>query len=93
MDTITKSDLVMFFGSLQEDYKSEPDGVAPRGKYKLSQKSVLNIHINLSSLWCWAVNEKLVKSNIVREIKITKPPSRVIIPIFMNIHLAATTDM
>ena len=81
IDTITKSDLVKFFGWLQQDYESEPDGVAPRGKFKLSQKSVLNIHINLSSLWRWAVNEKLARSNIVREIKITKPPLPVIIPI------------
>jgi integrase/recombinase XerD len=81
IDTITKSDLVRFFGWLQQDYESEPDGVAPRGKFKLSQKSVLNIHINLSSLWRWAVDEKLVRSNIVREIKMTKPPLPVIIPI------------
>ncbi len=81
IDTITKSDLVRFFGWLQQDYQSEPDGVAPRGKFKLSHKSVLNIHINLSSLWRWAVEEKLVRSNIVREIKMTQPPLPVIIPI------------
>ncbi len=49
IDAISKSDLVSFFAWLQEDYESEPDGVAPRGKFKLSQKSILNIHINLSS--------------------------------------------
>ena len=73
IDTISKSDLVKFFAWLQQDYESEPDGVAPRGKFKLSQKSILNIHINLSSLWHWAAEEKLVKTNLLREIKVTKP--------------------
>ena len=48
IDTITKSDLARFFGWLQQDYNSGPDGVTPREKYKLSQKSVLNMHIKLS---------------------------------------------
>lgn len=81
IDTITKSDLVRFFAWLQQDYESEPDGVAPRGKFKLSQKSIFNIHINLSSLWHWALDEKLVKTNILREIKVTKPSAPVINPI------------
>jgi integrase/recombinase XerD len=81
IDSITKADLVRFFAWLQQDYESEPDGVAPRGKFKLSQKSILNIHINLSSLWTWAVGEKLVKTNILREIKVTKPSAPVIEPI------------
>jgi len=81
IDTIAKSDLVKFFAWLQQEYKSEPDGVAPRGKFKLSQKSIFNIHINLSSLWRWAVEEKLVKSNIIREIKMTRPSAPVINPI------------
>lgn len=81
IDSISKSDLVRFFAWLQQDYESEPDGVAPRGKFKLSQKSILNIHINLSSLWTWAVGEKLVKTNILREIKVTKPSAPVIDPI------------
>jgi hypothetical protein len=62
IDTVTRSDLVKFFAWLQQDYESEPDGVAPRGKFKLSQKPILNIHINLSSLWYWALDEKLVKN-------------------------------
>ncbi|HEY5669807.1 MAG TPA: tyrosine-type recombinase/integrase, partial [Anaerolineales bacterium] len=81
IDAITRSDLVKFFAWLQQDYESEPDGVAPRGKFKLSQKSIFNIHIGLSSLWHWALDEKLVKTNIVREIKVTKPSAPVINPI------------
>jgi integrase/recombinase XerD len=81
IDTITRSDLVKFFAWLQQDYESEPDGVAPRGKFKLSQKTIFNIHIGLSSLWQWALVEKLVKTNILREIKVTRPPAPVINPI------------
>jgi site-specific recombinase XerD len=81
IDAISKQDLVTFFAWLQQDYESEPDGVAPGGKFKLSQKSILNIHINLSSLWDWAAEEKLVKTNILREIKVTKPSVPVIDPI------------
>ena len=81
IDTVTRSDLVKFFAWLQQDYESEPDGVAPRGKFKLSQKSIFNIHIGLSSLWQWALTEKLVKTNLLREIKITRPSAPVINPI------------
>lgn len=81
IDAITRSDLVKFFAWLQQDYESEPDGVAPRGKFKLSQKTIFNIHIGLSSLWQWALVEKLVKTNILREIKVTRPSAPVINPI------------
>jgi site-specific recombinase XerD len=81
IDTITRSDLVKFFAWLQQDYESEPDGVAPRGKFKLSQKSIFNIHIGLSSLWQWALVEKLVKTNVLRGINVTRPSAPVINPI------------
>ncbi len=70
--TITKGEMIDFFAWLQEEYISEPDGVAPRGKFKLSAKTVLNIHTNLSALWRWAVDEGFAKSNIVRAIQ---PPA------------------
>jgi integrase/recombinase XerD len=66
--SITRSQLIDFFAWLQEDYESEPDGVAPRGKVKLAPKSILNIHTNLSALWTWAVTEELFEKNIVRTI-------------------------
>src|ERR1051325_354968 len=67
IDCITKSELVKFFAWLQNDYEREPEGVAPRGKLQLSQKSILNIDVNLSSLWHWALDEKLVKTNFPPE--------------------------
>ena len=69
---ITKSEMVEFFAWLQEDYTTEPDGVAPRGKFKLSAKTVLNIHTNLSALWRWAVDDGFAKTNIIRSIQ---PPA------------------
>lgn len=66
--SITRSQLIDFFAWLQEEYESDPDGVAPRGKARLSPKSILNIHTNLSALWTWAVNEELFPKNIVRTI-------------------------
>jgi len=65
---ITRDQLVAFFAWLQEEYVSEPDGVAPRGRISLSPKTILNIHTDLSALWTWAVNEGIVEENIVRTI-------------------------
>jgi len=66
--SITRSQLIDFFAWPQEEYESEPDGVAPRGKVRLAPKSILNIHTNLSALWTWAFNEELFEKNIVRTI-------------------------
>src|SRR5512139_2544269 len=54
---ITREQLIRFFSYLQTDYRSVPDGVARRGAIRLSQKTILNIHTNLSALWSWAVAE------------------------------------
>ena len=64
--------MIEFFAWLQEDYLAEPDGIAPRGKFKLSAKTVLNIHTNLSALWRWAMDEGFAKNNIIRAIQ---PPA------------------
>jgi hypothetical protein len=49
--------MVDFFARLQQEYVTEPDGVAPRGVKSLSAKTVNNIHANLSALWHWALDE------------------------------------
>ncbi len=46
----------------------------------LSKKTGRNIHTSLSSLWNWALAEKLVASNIVREIPAPEPEQRAIVP-------------
>jgi hypothetical protein len=51
--SITRREIVTFFAWLQDDYVSNPDGVAPRGENRLSPKSIRNVHTNLSALWTW----------------------------------------
>jgi hypothetical protein len=48
---ITREQLIGFFAYLRDDYISEPDGIANRGQIKLSAKTILNIHTDLSALW------------------------------------------
>lgn len=71
-EDITRKDMVEFFAWLQEDYISNPNGIAPRKKKPLTPKTIRNIHTNLSALWAWAVDEWFAKRNIVKEID--KPP-------------------
>jgi integrase/recombinase XerD len=66
--SITREQLVKFFAWLRDDYIAKPAGVAPRGEFKLSPKSRLNIHTNLSALWSWAIVTGYARTNIVRTI-------------------------
>ena len=43
-------------------------------------KTVLNYHTGLSSLWRWGVEQKIVAENIVRQVKPPEPEQREIIP-------------
>ena len=70
---LEKKDIVAFFSWLQEDYVSNPDGIAPRMKKPLSPKTIRNIHTNLSAFWNWAVDEGFVKENIINATG--KPPA------------------
>jgi site-specific recombinase XerD len=58
-----------FFGWLEQEYIAHPDGLAPREAAPLSAKLVNNIHTNLSALWHWALDEGLVKVNVIRQIE------------------------
>lgn len=77
LGTIGVDRLSEFLAWLQEKYVSSQPGVAARGVHRLSPKSILNIHTNLSALWAWAVQEGYAESNFVRRIKapITSPTS------------------
>ena len=46
----------------------------------LIDKSVLNVYINLSSLYHWAVDAGLAQANLIKSIKIVKPSKVVIQP-------------
>jgi site-specific recombinase XerD len=47
---------------------------------RLSNKSLLNVHSALSSLWTWAIDEGIVRRNVLREIKPPKPEKRTVVP-------------
>jgi integrase/recombinase XerD len=78
---ITRQQITSFMAWLRGEYVSEPDGVAPRGQIKLSEKSRLNIRTDLSALWTWAVNEGIVETNIVRTVEAPHPNAPVIEPL------------
>lgn len=40
--------------------------MGPRGALRLSRKSILNVHTDLSALWAWALREGYVAENLVR---------------------------
>ena len=79
--SITRERLVKFFAWLGNDYVTRPDGVAPRGEFKLGAKSRLNIHTNLSALWTWAVACGYAGTNIVRIIPAPDVEETVIDPL------------
>jgi integrase/recombinase XerD len=75
---ITRDQLIGFFAWLRDEYLSEPDGVAPRGQIKLSPKTILNVHTDLSGLWTWGMEEGFVPANIVRTIDPPDPKAPVV---------------
>jgi integrase/recombinase XerD len=82
--SITRDQITGFMAWLRGEYESEPDGVAPRGTFKLAEKSRLNIHTDLSSLWTWATKEGIVEANIVRAVEAPHPRPPVIEPLSQN---------
>ena len=79
--TVSRDKMVEFFAWLQCVYISNPDGVAPRRKGSLSPKSVLNIHVALSSLWTWATQEGFAPANVVRTIDAPPAPPPAVEPL------------
>ena len=78
LSSITRDQMVEFFAWLQNGFISEPDGAAPRGKFKLCAKSIVNIHTDCSALWSWAVNEGFITTNVVRTIELPDPKPSVV---------------
>lgn len=77
---ITLDQMIKFFSWLHGDYRSEPGGAASRGSIKLSEKSILNIHTNLSSLWSFATRRGYAADHIMRNVDRPKVNPRVIEP-------------
>jgi site-specific recombinase XerD len=47
----------------------------------LSNKTILNYYIGLSSLWTWLIQEEIAKENIVRKLKPPKPEKKEVSPL------------
>lgn len=58
-----------FLAWLSQGYVADPDGLAPREAAPGPAKSVNNIHPNLSALSHWALDEGLVKVNVIRQVE------------------------
>lgn len=80
LDEITADDVREFFEALGRR-TVHPRGCAPRPARKLSRKTILNVHTGLSSLWTWALAEGYVDENVVRRVKMDKPPAPIIEPL------------
>jgi site-specific recombinase XerD len=76
LSEITKDQLVGFLAWLRSDHVSDSKSHIRRSKVKLSPKTILNVHTELSALWTWAVKDGYVATNILREIEPpdAKPP-------------------
>lgn len=59
--SLDRGRMLEFFAWLQDEYKPANQGVAPRTVKKLSQKSIYNIHANLTAFWGWALLEELIE--------------------------------
>lgn len=68
LTTIAREHWVGFLAWLQDDYTTSPAGIAPRGEIHLSQKSICNIHTDLSSFYTWAVKQQYVETHLLRTI-------------------------
>jgi site-specific recombinase XerD len=58
----------------------EGGGAVKKPPKPLSKKTSLNYHTGLSALWSWAVSEKLVERNVVREVEPPRPEQPAIVP-------------
>lgn len=65
----TRDRWVDFFVWLQEEYVSEPDGIAPRGRIQLSPKTLCNIHTDLSAFYTWLHKRRYVEEHVMRDIE------------------------
>jgi hypothetical protein len=79
--SITRDQLVAFFAWLQDEYMCVANGHIQRKPIHLSPKTILNIHVALSALWTWAVNEGPVEKNILGHCGILSIPKFAALPL------------
>ena len=79
IDEIEADDIRRFMQHLSTQ-KTRSRGAVDIKPRPLSKKTIRNIHIALSAIWTWALDEDLVEEHIVRAIKPPKAEKRVIKP-------------
>lgn len=72
MTSLTRQDWVDFMAWLQEEYVSEPGGVAHRESKRLSPKTCNNVHTDLKAFYTWATSDGV---NLVDEHPIKQIPA------------------
>jgi integrase/recombinase XerD len=70
-ESLARRDWVRFMAWVQSEFISDPPGVARREQKHLSQKTLLNIHTDLSAFYTWATAPgiELVPTHIFRTIE------------------------
>jgi len=77
--SVTRDQLIAFFAWLRTDYVCRPSGAVKSDKQKpLAPKTLFNIHVAVSALWTWAVEENVVEKNIVHAIAMPKLAEQVV---------------
>ncbi len=76
---VSTREIRQFLHQLQTTAPSS-SATIPRSVRPLSPKSIRNVHATLSSLWEWAIEEKLVETNVVRTIRPPNPQMPTIKP-------------
>lgn len=71
---------VKFKGNVMVDEVSKRDVEEFLGSLTVSKKTKLNVHVGLSSLWTWLLEEKLVDGHLIREVKRPKPEKPAVSP-------------
>jgi len=68
LSSLTRADWIAFLAWLQDEHISTPAGIAPRGDIHLSQKSICNIHTDLSAFYTWATQNGYAEEHLLRSI-------------------------
>ena len=83
LQNITTKDILAFLHMLRTKTPVSSSTIPQRRK-PLSPKSIRNVHATLSSLWEWAIEERLVQKNVVRVVKPPNPALPTIKPVYIN---------
>lgn len=79
-NTLTKFQAFMERDCMMEEITARHIESFLASQTTLKNKTILNYHVGLSTLWTWAVKEKIASEHIVRSVPPPKPEIREIVP-------------